>query len=89
MKRIKLSTFFVRESSRSKKERKSVNINTRNSIKDSKSQSVAECDCSLNLWLMFSVLSRESETDDSQLVKNLPEHRIVRLDVNTTGLRTV
>jgi len=49
IKRMKLRTFFVRESNRSKKERKSVNAKTINSIEDSKGQSVAECDRSLNL----------------------------------------
>ena len=52
---MNLRTFFVRESNNNKKDKKSVSIKTRNSIKDSKVQSVAECDNSLNLqdhiWL--------------------------------------
>lgn len=46
---MNLRTFFVKESKSNKKDRKSVNTRTRNSIKDSKVQSVAECDSSLNL----------------------------------------
>lgn len=56
---MNLRTFFVRESNNNKKDKKSVSIKTRNSIKDSKVQSVAECDNSLNLqdhiWLTFLV----------------------------------
>ena len=53
MNKIKLRTFFVKESNRSKNARKSVNINTKYSIKGSKVQSVAECDSSLNLHLVI------------------------------------
>jgi hypothetical protein len=47
--KINLSTFFVRESNMSKNDRRKASIKTKNSIKGSKVQSVAECDGSLNL----------------------------------------
>lgn len=49
MNRINLRTFFVKESTNNKKDRRNVNIRTKYSIKGSKVQSVAECDNSLNL----------------------------------------